>query len=167
MIRAILACDARGGIARNGIMPWPRNKKDLQHFSKLTRDQIVVMGRGTWEAEDMPTPLPNRVNAIVSSNPKLHAADSGIDFQIVDEVADNLHNLDDTNPDIDVFVIGGAKLFTSVIDEIEILHLTRIAGNFDCDTFIPLDLIKEKFDLIDRISIDAATTFETYIARKI
>lgn len=164
MIKAILACDGQGGIARHGVMPWPRNKRDLQHFSKLTRNQIVVMGRGTWEAEDMPTPLPNRVNVVVSTT---GLDDDDIDLGIAGNVADNLHNLDDTNPGTDVFVIGGAKLFTSVIDEIEILHLTRIAGNFDCDTFIPLELIKEKFSLLDRVSIDASTTFETYIARRL
>lgn len=163
MIKAILACDAQGGIARKGIMPWPHNKKDLQHFSKLTRDQIVVMGRGTWEAEDMPTPLPHRTNIVVSSS----NLDDGQFRQITNLNAGDLAVLDSNHPSQDVFVIGGATLFVSVIDDIEILHLTKIAGNFDCDTFLPLDLIKEKFSLIDRISIDNTITFETYINRKL
>jgi len=160
MIHAILACDSQGGIARNGVMPWPHNKEDLQHFKKLTSHACVVMGRGTWEAPDMPTPLPHRQNYVVTSNPNLKLSGANI---ISHDVINNLTFLAKTNK---VFVIGGAKLFTDVIDQIGIFHLTRISGDYNCDTFLPLDLINQKFELIDAIQIDGSTVFETYIARK-
>jgi dihydrofolate reductase len=67
MIRAILACDRDFGIAKNGQMPWPKNTDDLKWFRSMTAGSCVVMGRKTWES-DMPKPLPNRVNAVVSSS---------------------------------------------------------------------------------------------------
>ena len=37
-----------------------------------------------------------------------------------------------------------------MIDLINEFHLSRINGNFSCDTFLPKDLIKEQFVLFDQ-----------------
>jgi dihydrofolate reductase len=66
-----------------------------------------------------------------------------------------------------VFVIGGATLFEQLMPDINILYLTRIAGNYDCDTFLPMEKILSQFELINSIEIDRATRFETYITRQI
>lgn len=159
MIRAILACDGKGGIAKNGIMPWPRNKVDLAHFKKLTKNCTVVMGKATWEAPDMPTPLPFRDNVVVTSDVS-YVAEGAV---VSSNITTDLTSLAEHNT---VFVIGGAKLFSTLIDEINVLHLTRITGNYDCDTFIPMDDIAKHFELIDCVTIDLMTTFETYIKRQ-
>lgn len=160
MIKAILACDGQGGIARNGIMPWPKNQADLRHFRQLTSGSTVVMGRGTWEAKDMPTPLPNRFNVVVTSDPNYKAEGAVVS----NDIKTDLTKLAESNT---VFVIGGAKLFEHLIDEISIFHLSRITGHYECDTFLPLDLIAEKFQLIDSVEVDKMTRFETYFARKL
>lgn len=161
MIKAILACDSQGGIAKNGILPWPRNMTDLKHFKLLTSGSTVVMGRRTWEAPDMPTPLPGRRNVVVTSNLSYNAVGAEI---LSGNLPLGLTNLAQSNT---VFVIGGASLFVEVIDEIQILHLSRIIGQYDCDTFLPLDLIGERFEMIDRVDVDKTTRFETYFARKL
>lgn len=161
MIKAILACDGQGGIAKSGVMPWPRNKQDLQHFKELTSGSTVVMGRRTWEAKDMPTPLPGRTNIVVTRDLEYVAVGALI---ISDNLDQRLTELAESNT---IFVIGGADLFVRLIDQISILHLTRITGNYDCDTFLPLDLIVEKFSRIDRVAVDKMTIFETYFARKL
>lgn len=160
MIHAILACDGQGGIAKNGVMPWPRNIVDLQRFKHLTSGEVVVMGRRTWEATDMPSPLPGRTNIVVTRDPDYKAEGATIIHQ---DLHENLTKLSDKHK---VYVIGGAQLFKDLIDEIDILHLTRISGHYDCDTFMPLDDINEKFERIDRVQVDRATTFETYLKRK-
>ena len=43
MIRAILACDENWGIGKNGGMPWPHNRADLQWFKKMTYGQAIVI----------------------------------------------------------------------------------------------------------------------------
>lgn len=159
MIRAILACDAQGGIAGNGVMPWPRNKKDLQHFKALTNNHIVVMGRGTWEATDMPTPLPNRRNIVVTSDPDYVAAGAET---LTDNIVETLKELETDN---EVFIIGGAGLFKSLIDEIDVLHLGRIQGTFNCDVKLPMRMIKNRFKLIDEVEVDLMTRFETYLRK--
>jgi dihydrofolate reductase len=161
MIRAIVACDALGGIAKDGIMPWPHNMADLKHFKQLTTDAIVVMGRKTWEAPDMPSPLPNRTNVVVTRNTDYQLNEASV---LSDNISLRLTSLAQTNK---VFVIGGAALFEQVIDDISILHLTRVAGDHDCDTFLPMDKIAAQFVLIDSVEIDRTTKFEIYLTRKL
>jgi dihydrofolate reductase len=69
MIAAILASTNTGGIGLNGTLPWPKHSEDLKWFKEHTSNQIVVMGRKTWDDPMMPKPLPNRINCVVSSNP--------------------------------------------------------------------------------------------------
>ncbi len=161
MLRAILACDALGGIARNGVMPWPHNRQDLQHFKQLTSGNTVVMGRRTWEAPDMPTPLPKRTNIVVTRDPAYQAEGATV---LSGDLTESLTNLAKSNT---VYVIGGAELVISLLDNISILHLTRLSGNYDCDTFLPLDRIHDQFMCIDRVTVDPLTVFETYLARKL
>lgn len=160
MIKAILACDSQGGIGREGALPWPPNKKDLAHFQKLTSGCTVVMGRGTWEGKGMPKPLPKRRNVVVTSDSDYSAHGA----EVVTDIKSNLTKLAESNT---VFVIGGAILFEHLIDDIQILHLTRIAGHYNCDAILPMDLIEEKFVKIDSVDVDVRTTFDTYFARKL
>lgn len=160
MIKAILACDALGGIGKSGDMPWPTNKKDLAHFKKITNGHTVVMGSATWNS-GMPKPLPNRRNVVVTRNPNFEAPGAEI---LTGDIKQGLTKLAESNT---VFVIGGAILFRELIDEISIFHLTRIAGNFYCDTFLPMEEIESKFELIESVEVSTSTKFETYFSRKL
>ena len=53
-LKLVVACDRRGGIGKNGTLPW-NIPTDLKHFQKLTRGKndnsaVVLMGRNTWES---------------------------------------------------------------------------------------------------------------------
>jgi len=161
MIKAILACDIKGGIGRAGTLPWPHNKKDLAHFKKMTHGCTVVMGRGTWESEGMPKPLPGRHNVVVTSDPDYVAEGADV---INDNVVEYLTNLSKSNT---VFVIGGGVLVNQLLDHIQIFYLTRITGDYDCDTFIDLDAMTTQFVRIASVETDKMTTFETHFARNL
>lgn len=157
MIRAILACDNQGGIGKANTLPWPHNRRDLEHFKKLTEGNTVVMGRGTWESNGMPRPLPKRHNIVVTSNANYTAKGADV---IHHNVLDHLTTLSKSNT---VFLIGGAGLINQYMNYIQIFHLTKIAGNFDCDTFIDLEQLNQNFIVLDNVAVDNKTTFETYI----
>jgi dihydrofolate reductase len=161
MIRAILACDGAGGIAKNGVMPWPHNSTDLAHFKKITQNNTVLMGRKTWEAPDMPTPLPGRKNLVLTRDQRYTAQGASV------LALDSLDALEDATARGTVYLIGGAELFHQFIDSISIFHLTRIAGNWECDTHIDLDKVAKTFILLDSVRVDTNTTFETYMSRRI
>ena len=64
MIKAILACD-KGGVSKNGTIPWPKNKKDLGWFKH--HKQRGCNGLEKWIDPLMPWPLPNRINVLATS----------------------------------------------------------------------------------------------------
>jgi len=139
-MKAILAVSQSGGIGFEGGMPWPHDKDDLARFKKLTLNQTVLMGRGTWEADGMPKPLPNRQNIVVSSK----------DILLPDDVIrlDNI-NYKTLVEDLKVqWVIGGAGLFNSLLDMIDEIHLSHLHKDYECDKFIDLDRIKDEFECV-------------------
>jgi len=131
MIKAILAADQKDGIGYNGTLPWPHNQNDLKWFKSKTENNVVVMGRKTWSDHKMPKPLPNRFNIVVSSNT---ANVEGAPNLIV-----KLENLPKllTHFTQDVWIIGGAQLFSKTLKLCEELHISRIQESFYCTTFMP------------------------------
>ena len=155
VLEAILACDDKGGISRGGKIPW-HNAADIKYFKETTTaaegESSLIMGRKTWES--LPNkPLPNRENIVVS--------------EIVDIAPNTVPTIYDArhivllNPGDRAFVIGGAQLLMSFLDDeilteanlnIQKIHLTRIPGDWHCNVKIPLDKIKKSFynkDIVD------------------
>ena len=142
MIKAILACDAEGGIGKNGTLPWPKNTKDLQWFKNNTKGATVVMGSATWQDGDMPRPLPNRKNIICSTKDLSHfpGADAVMNINGITQVLPFMSN--DT-----IWIIGGAKLIEACLGIIDEFYLSRIPGSYECDTFLPLKKIEALFEI--------------------
>mgnify|MGYP000094308962 FL=1 len=143
MIKCILAIDENGGIGKGGSLPWPANKEDLKQFRDKTTNHIVVMGSKTWEDPFMPAPLKNRDNVVISSR------NDFIGAQVINKnIIDELLKLDNVS-DKDVWIIGGSTIIGQTIDIIDEIHLTRIPGDFGCDTFIDIDCILGEFHLTE------------------
>ena len=73
MFSLIAVVDTKMGIAKQGKIPW-NSPEDMKHFRDITTNNIVVMGRKTWDSlPDKYRPLPNRINVVISksSNIKL------------------------------------------------------------------------------------------------
>lgn len=144
MIKAILACDDTGGVSKNGTLPWPHNSTDLKWFKENTAGHIVVMGSTTWKDPHMPRPLPKRINVLVTSRPKDY---EGADMYIGGDVVSGLNLVKLNYPSLITWVIGGPNIVNQSLDVIEEFYLSRIPGNYDCDTHLPLDEIENKFTL--------------------
>ncbi len=160
MIKGIMAVDERGGISRGKSMPWPKNSIDLKWFKENTINNIVVMGRKTWEDPFMPTPLKSRTNVLVSTkDPSLFP---GADLYISGDIKKQIHNIQGNNLDKDLFIIGGSELINILIDCIEEFYLTRIYGNYDCEKFIDTSMIENNMTMIKKIDGDNSCHFEIW-----
>ena len=53
-------------IGDDGGLPW-RLPKDMRHFMDTTMGKPVIMGRKTFES--MPSPLPGRLNIVLTRDP--------------------------------------------------------------------------------------------------
>lgn len=157
MIRAILACDQEWGIGKNGALPWPHNSADLKWFKQHTNNSTIVMGRKTWESLPV-KPLPNRENIVVTSG-LIKGPDVVVDMRSFYKI------LPQIKFQKDVWIIGGAQLVEHCLDVIDEFYLSRIEGVYNCDTFLPADLIMDNFNLYDAEETDSDLYIEKW-ARK-
>lgn len=134
----VLAADLDWGIGKDGGLPWPKLRGDLQHFKRITTAasdglrNAVVMGRKTWESKEVAgKPLPNRVNVVVSRG-ELAVPAGVIAARTVDDA------LAVTGVE-SIFVVGGAGLIREVIERADLryVYLTRIRQRFECDVRMP------------------------------
>ena len=127
------------GIGKDGKLPW-NIQKDLSHFSKITRNSTIIMGRNTWESiPNDKKPLKTRFNVIVSSNNNLLDNITNTDNVIViqPDLLDNYIKSWLNNGD--VFIIGGEKLYRKYMGVADNIYATLIEKNYDCDTFFPIE----------------------------
>ena len=160
MIRAIMAVDEKGGISKDGSMPWPKNSSDLTWFKKNTLQSIVVMGRLTWADPFMPAPLKDRINILITKQDKNNYP--GADEYISDDILNKILNISKEYNNKDIFIIGGANILNQLFDLIEEFYLTRIYGNFNCDKKIDLNKVEKTMKMVNKIENDETCHFEIW-----
>jgi dihydrofolate reductase len=144
MIKAILACDDTGGVSRDGTLPWPNNPKDLKWFKDCTAGHIVIMGSTTWDDPHMPRPLPKRKNYLITTRKDDYP---GADGYIKGELTSSIAKIAEDHPGIITWVIGGPNIIEQSLGVIDEFYLSRIPGDYDCDTHLPLKKIESLFEL--------------------
>lgn len=143
MICAIIATSLTGCIGNKGTLPWPKHTEDLAWFKDNTMNNVVVMGRATWDDPKMPKPLPNRINIVVS-----HRSITIDKVRTINgDLLQQLPKLQSQFPTKDIFVIGGKEVLLSSMSLIERIYLTRIKLNPYCDTRIEIDKLLNRFRL--------------------
>ena len=126
----IVAADKKWGIGRGGglLADLPG---DMKFFRETTSGKVVVMGRKTLETLPGAKGLPNRINYVVTRNPKFKAKNCSV-VHSEDELWEALSmHLDD-----DVLIIGGAEIYNRFYKSCDRLYVTKIDADLDADTFI-------------------------------
>lgn len=142
----VLAVDEAWGIGKDGGLPWPKLSADLRHFKEVTsaapegKRNAVVMGRRTWESKEVAgRALPRRRNVVLTRRP-LQAPEGVLvvsaEERALDRALDELAAQDDLGS---VFIIGGAEIYRLALahPRCRYVYLTRVAGTYGCDTFVP------------------------------
>lgn len=152
-INAILACDINFGIGNEGNLPWPKNKRDMAWFQKHTKNQIVLMGRTTWESLGS-KPLPNRFNIVVTSQNL-----KGPDLTAHGNFEDILNAVRKKFPGKTIWVMGGADIYRQALPFCDRLYLTIVNLHCQCDKYVESDIIT-KFPVIEHWQEDKELTFQ-------
>jgi dihydrofolate reductase len=127
----IAAIADNGVIGRQGGLPW-RLGSDLKRFRALTMGHPLIMGRRTFAS--IPKPLDGR-DSIVVTRKSLSPDRSGLYFAPSLEAAIALaRERADQLGVQEMFVIGGAGLFTEALPLAGRIYLTRVHGAPDGDT---------------------------------
>jgi dihydrofolate reductase len=145
MINMIAAVDESWGLGKNGQMPWPKNKDDLSFFRAMTEGSDVIMGRKTWESLGS-TPLKNRTNLVVGTQAKgfFHYKFPTLDSSYLLKLLVKAYGGFSRD---NLWVIGGASLYTQFMPVANTVYLTKLPGSYDCDVFFPETYLKKKLHL--------------------
>ena len=133
-IIGIVAVDQNLAIGKGGKLPW-HYSADMKFFKQTTIGNAVVMGRRTWLT--LKGPLKDRTNIVLSRDSNLAGNDSIIIMRDVDSVVEFARA-----QDVDLFVIGGAKVYEAFLPLIDRWVVTEVPLAIEgADTFLPANFL--------------------------
>ena len=152
MINIIAAIGKNRELGKDNKLLW-QIPEDFKRFKDLTSGHVVIMGRKTFESlPEKFRPLPNRVNIVVTRDPKFTiSARSYKDGKVIicHSIEEALKNskliiqnskfsiLNSKFKD-EIFIIGGASIYKQGIKYADKLYLTLVEKEYpDADTFFP------------------------------
>jgi dihydrofolate reductase len=128
-ISIIAAIGKNRELGKNNELIW-RISPDLKRVKELTTGHPIIMGRKTYES--IGYPLPNRTN-IVITNSCTHIEGCVVHTSLDDAIT-YAKEIDDE----EIFVFGGARIYSAAILFVDRLYLTIIdAEDSDADAFFP------------------------------
>jgi len=106
-----------------------RISDDLKRFKALTSGHPIIMGRKTFDSIGG-KPLPNRTNIVIT---RQDLSQEGVVFvSSVEQALEKAKAIDEN-----IFVIGGAEIYTQTIPFADRLELTIVDSDVPADTFFP------------------------------
>lgn len=127
LISVVAAIAENGVIGRDKKMPW-HLPADLRHFKEVTFGKPVLMGRTTHES--IGRVLPGRCNIVITKDPTYQAPGCVVVYTIEDALFAASYSQE-------VFVIGGEKLYRTLIPRANRMYLTMVHQSFEGDTYFP------------------------------
>lgn len=162
MLALIWAQDQDGMIGQSDGyegMPW-HLPNDLKHFSKITKQGDIVMGRTTYELMTN-APLADRRNIVLTSQTD-YEAEGALVMHSIDQALDFYRK-----SDLPLFIIGGASVFQQFLPYADTIYRTVIHQSFEGDTYM-VDIDWSQWELVGSRQGDLdehntlAHTFEKY-----
>lgn len=134
-MKIIVAICPNGAIGRHGELLY-HIRRDLQRFKALTMGHTILMGRKTYESLPKGA-LPGRRNVVLSRNPHYTLPDA--------ETFTSLNEALRAIPTDDIYIIGGAEIYTQALPMADELLLTVIhsPAPADADAFFPTIPLRE------------------------
>ncbi len=146
----LVAVSENNVIGREGDLPWHLSA-DLRRFKRVTMGHVMLMGRKTWES--IGRPLPGRTSIVISRQ---------ADYETGFDEAPLAANLDEAlaharrigGDGVEVFIIGGARIYEMMFSCVERLMLTRVHAEVEGDVFFP-DVNWDEWRLVEEESCAA------------
>ena len=112
---------------------------DLKNFKRMTIDNVIIMGRKTFESLPNGKPLPNRVNIIVTNNENYCVDISCENVYIVHSLEEAYELCVNFFQNKEWFIIGGGTIYNQALEKdlIDTCYLTIVNDVAEGDTTIP------------------------------
>jgi dihydrofolate reductase len=150
-ISMIAAIGKNNELGKNNGLIW-RLPNDLKFFKETTTGKTIVMGRNTFVS--LPKMLPNRKHIVISN--------TGETFNEEVTVCDNMEKaFEEIKKYDEVFIIGGASIYTQFLPYTNKLYLTEInAEDNTADVYFPKFDKEEWQKTILAVNSDDNITYE-------
>ena len=127
-MKAIVAVDKNWGIGKKNDLLF-KLPLDMDFFRKTTINKVVVMGSNTLKSFPNGKPLKNRINVVLY--PGGEKRDDCVIVDSIDELREVLKSYD-TN---DVFVIGGAMFYRTMLPYCSNVFVTKVDADGEAEVF--------------------------------
>ena len=135
-MRAIVVVDERWGIGKNNDLLF-KIPADMKHFRETTEGKTVVMGSNTLLSFPGGKPLKNRANIVLWPG-----GEKREDCTVVGSL-EELFGEVEKYPEDDVFVIGGAMLYRTLLPYCSEAIVTKVEADGGAEVFFEdLDALK-------------------------
>lgn len=144
-MKTIFAVDNKWGLGKKNDLLFDL-KADMRHFVEHTRGKVVVMGSNTLLSLPNGMPLKNRTNIVLNPNgTQEDATKKGyILAKSLDELFDTIKTYD-TNQ---VFVIGGAMMYHTLLPYCDTAYVTKVDADGGAEVF------HDNLDLLENWSLN-------------
>lgn len=165
-LSAIVAIDEKGGIGKNGGIPW-KCSKDMKHFSSYTQGSTCVMGRKTFESirkynkrETEIDLLPNRKLIVLTSTPPpVGQKNKYKNLIFVNDLNELKSNIFQGFYGLDVCIMGGSSLYEEFAAYYDEVSITEFSHDYKCSTFVDVNKLKFNRDkVVDTLNCDVKTS---------
>lgn len=160
MIKAIVAVDKKWGIGKNNGLLFSI-PEDMKFFREKTMGKVVCMGYNTLLSFPSGKPLKNRTNIVLcpENTPKVEGC---IMVHSLDELFAQLNAYREE----EIFVIGGAMFYRTMLDYCEEVYVTKVDADGEATVFYENLDEKDNWQLIysseERESNGYKIRFTTY-----
>ena len=141
---------------------------DQRFFRQMTEGKVVVMGRKTLESLPGGKPLKDRTNIVLTKN-KDYKCDGCTIVHDIDELVRILEQYKSE----EIFVIGGEKIYTELLDLCDTAYITKIDRTYEADAYFPdlderddWEITPETVDAEEQTYFDLIFFFYTYRKKK-
>lgn len=130
----ICACDEKGGIAKEGKIPWdlPEDRKFFRQF--LSEGNCVICGHKTYSdltkiknTECEYYPIGHFAGGFKKTEDAMFSAQMDLDFNKKEERGN-------------IIVAGGVDIFNRLYKSCDMLFITHIKGDYFCNRFVDFNL---------------------------
>ena len=164
-MQLIVAVDKFWGIGKGNDLLFSL-KEDMKFFRQTTLGKTVVMGYNTLMSFPNSKPLPKRKNIVLTSK-NLQPQENLVVVHSLQELSLELKNQEPQ----DIFIIGGAKFYKTMLDYCETAYITKVNADGQAQVFFEnLDelenwqIVSESEEIIDG---DYTIKFLTYKNNKV
>ena len=121
-ISIIAAIGKKNELGKNNDLIW-HLPNDLKFFKSVTTGKTVLMGRNTFWS--LPKVLPNRTNIVITNMDEDYPKEVVI-YNSIEAFLEDYENTEE-----EVFIIGGASIYSQFINIADKIYLTEVAATCD------------------------------------